>query len=75
VSVDVAVAFACTLNCGGLKLQATPAGAPLHARLTCPLKPPVEFTVTVKFDALPAAIVIAAGATEPLSPPALTCTS
>ena len=74
VSVEVALPFATTPTCGGLKLQAMPEGTPEQPKVSCPAKPPVELSATAKLAELPAATVALLGEIEPVMPPTATCT-
>jgi hypothetical protein len=74
VSVEVALPFAATPTCGGLKLQVVAEGGTEQASVNCPEKPPVELSATAKFAEVPAATVALEGDMELTIPPTLNCT-
>ena len=75
VSVELALPFGARVTCAGLKLQLRPEASPPQARLTCPVKPPEEATLTAKLPELLTEIAALEGETDPLSPPTAICTS
>jgi hypothetical protein len=71
----MALPFAVSADCAGLKAQLMPDGTPEQASVTCPAKPPVEFSVAAKLEELPAAITAEPGEMDPVIPPTVTCRS